>query len=394
MGAGLVRRQSTGGRGASILTGFKAARQAGFTHALVFDAGGRHDPAAVGSFLELSRKHSNDLVCGYARTSSAYPARARLARRMADAGACLAALSLAPKDVMCRLRVSPLAAVSQLSACIGLGRRAEFEFESLVRLMWMGLRLRELPVDPRPPADGVSHYQPVRDTLRIAGMSAKLFIIMLTRLPAVLISRSTGWSPAPGRRRIGGKRLSLRDVQHSRSQRVYGLSRHPCQVGLLALRLAQAPDLPAPTLLAYFKYASSGLSLGISGTWTTLADLRSLNLGREMEEITDPSKLTYDARGLIPCVVQQHDTGEVLMVAWMNEESVGLTLKTGTTWFWSRSRQELWNKGATSGNMQEVKELWADCDSDTLLVKVDSPGPACHTGNRTCFFKRVEGGVR
>ena len=69
------------------------------------------------------------------------------------------------------------------------------------------------------------------------------------------------------------------------------------------------------------------------------------------------------------------------MVAWMNEESVGLTLKTGTTWFWSRSRQELWNKGATSGNMQAVKELWADCDSDTLLVKVDSPGPACHTGN-------------
>ena len=116
MGAGLVRRQSTGGRGASILTGFKAARQAGFTHALVFDAGGRHDPAAVGSFLELSRKHSNDLVCGYARTSSAYPARARLARRMADAGACLAALSLAPKDVMCRLRVYPLAAVSQDSA--------------------------------------------------------------------------------------------------------------------------------------------------------------------------------------------------------------------------------------------------------------------------------------
>ena len=88
-----------------------------------------------------------------------------------------------------------------------------------------------------------------------------------------------------------------------------------------------------------------------------------------MEEITDPSKLTYDAKGLIPCVVQQYDTGEVLMVAWMNEE--------------------LWNKGVTSGNMQEVKELWADCDSDTLLVKVDSPGPACHTGNRTCFFKKL-----
>lgn len=92
-----------------------------------------------------------------------------------------------------------------------------------------------------------------------------------------------------------------------------------------------------------------------------------------MEQVTTAAELKYDDRGLIPCVVQQYDTGEVLMVAWMNEESVGLTLKTGTTWFWSRSRQELWNKGATSGNMQEVKELWADCDSDTLLVKVDSP---------------------
>lgn len=92
-----------------------------------------------------------------------------------------------------------------------------------------------------------------------------------------------------------------------------------------------------------------------------------------MEQVTTASELKYDACGLIPCVVQQYDTSEVLMVAWMNEESVGLTLKTGTTWFWSRSRQELWNKGATSGNMQEVKELWADCDSDTLLVKVDSP---------------------
>ena len=109
-----------------------------------------------------------------------------------------------------------------------------------------------------------------------------------------------------------------------------------------------------------------------------------------MIEVTTPAQLTYDERGLIPCVVQQYDTGEVLMVAWMNEESVGLTLERGTTWFWSRSRQELWNKGVTSGNMQQVRELWTDCDSDTLLVKVDSPGPACHTGARSCFFKRVE----
>lgn len=104
----------------------------------------------------------------------------------------------------------------------------------------------------------------------------------------------------------------------------------------------------------------------------------------------DLDKLTFDAAGLIPAVVQQHDTGEVLMVAWMNAASLRLTLETGTTWFWSRSRQELWNKGATSGNVQRVVELLADCDGDTLLVKVDSPGPACHTGNRSCFFRRLD----
>lgn len=108
-----------------------------------------------------------------------------------------------------------------------------------------------------------------------------------------------------------------------------------------------------------------------------------------MAEVVDPTSLKYDSQGLIPCVVQQWDTGEVLMVAWMNEESVRLTLERGTTWFWSRSRQELWNKGATSGNMHQLRELWADCDNDTLLAKVDSPGPACHTGNRSCFFKTV-----
>ncbi len=97
----------------------------------------------------------------------------------------------------------------------------------------------------------------------------------------------------------------------------------------------------------------------------------------------------FDAQGLIPCVVQQEGTGEVLMVAWMNRESLELTVKTGTTWFWSRSRQELWNKGATSGNMQQVKRLLVDCDADTLVCVVDSPGPACHTGHRSCFYREV-----
>ena len=101
------------------------------------------------------------------------------------------------------------------------------------------------------------------------------------------------------------------------------------------------------------------------------------------------ARVDFDERGLVPCVVQQAGTGEVLMVAWMSEESLRLTLETGTTWFWSRSRRELWNKGATSGNMQQVRRVLVDCDADTLLVEVDSPGPACHTGHRSCFFREL-----
>ena len=101
----------------------------------------------------------------------------------------------------------------------------------------------------------------------------------------------------------------------------------------------------------------------------------------------DLSALTWNDQGLIPAIVQQHDTGEVLMVAWMNQESLKKTLETSETWFWSRSRKELWHKGATSGNTQRVTEVRFDCDADTLLVQVDAAGPACHTGERTCFFR-------
>ncbi len=102
--------------------------------------------------------------------------------------------------------------------------------------------------------------------------------------------------------------------------------------------------------------------------------------------------LRYDDNGLIPAIVQQYDSGEVLMLAYMNAEALRLTQQTKVTWFWSRSRQELWNKGATSGNTQRVVELFYDCDADCLLIKVDSPGPACHTGHRSCFFRKVENG--
>lgn len=101
----------------------------------------------------------------------------------------------------------------------------------------------------------------------------------------------------------------------------------------------------------------------------------------------DVDALRYDAAGLIPAVVQQYDTKEVLMVAWMNQDAVRLTLRGPNAWFYSRSRQQLWEKGATSGNLQTVISIHVDCDADTLLLLVDQTGVACHTGTRTCFTR-------
>lgn len=101
------------------------------------------------------------------------------------------------------------------------------------------------------------------------------------------------------------------------------------------------------------------------------------------------SQLKFDERGLIPAIVQDADTNQVLMMAYMNRESLQATFDSGETVFWSRSRGELWHKGATSGNVQRVVDLWYDCDGDTLLVRVNPAGPACHTGNTTCFFTKL-----
>ena len=99
--------------------------------------------------------------------------------------------------------------------------------------------------------------------------------------------------------------------------------------------------------------------------------------------------IVYNADGLVPCIVQDAGTLEVLMMAWMSEESLALTHQRGETVFWSRSRRELWHKGATSGNTQKLVELRYDCDADTLLALVRPAGPACHTGERSCFFRTM-----
>jgi len=101
-------------------------------------------------------------------------------------------------------------------------------------------------------------------------------------------------------------------------------------------------------------------------------------------------ELKYDANGLIPAIVQDADTGEVLMMAWMNKASLADSIRTGKTHFWSRSRQKYWMKGESSGHTQEIKEILIDCDADTLLIKAKQHGAACHEGYKNCFFRRLE----
>ena len=102
------------------------------------------------------------------------------------------------------------------------------------------------------------------------------------------------------------------------------------------------------------------------------------------------SELKFNIDGLIPAIIQDFNSKQVLMLAYMNRESLEKTIQTQETWFWSRSRKELWHKGETSGHIQLVREIYFDCDSDTILILVDQTGAACHTGEVSCFFKRVE----
>ena len=109
-----------------------------------------------------------------------------------------------------------------------------------------------------------------------------------------------------------------------------------------------------------------------------------------MDGVSPDGEIAYNADGLVPAIVQEHGTGKVLMMAWMNAEALDRTLTTGRTWFWSRSRQELWCKGETSGDRQWVREAYYDCDGDVVLVVVEQEGQgACHTGECTCFFRAL-----
>jgi phosphoribosyl-AMP cyclohydrolase len=120
-----------------------------------------------------------------------------------------------------------------------------------------------------------------------------------------------------------------------------------------------------------------------------------MNDGRAVPDAANAvlSALKFDERGLVAAIAQQHDTGEVLMLAWMNRDAVAETLATGRVCYWSRSRQALWRKGESSGHVQQLKELRVDCDGDAILLRVEQTGPACHTGAHSCFFRAARDGA-
>ena len=108
-----------------------------------------------------------------------------------------------------------------------------------------------------------------------------------------------------------------------------------------------------------------------------------------MHDLEREFGLKWSERGLIPAIAQDASSGQVLMMAWMNAEALRLTIESGQAHYWSRSRKQLWHKGATSGNIQEVVSIHVDCDGDTILLQVQPAGPACHTGNQTCFYRQI-----
>lgn len=122
-----------------------------------------------------------------------------------------------------------------------------------------------------------------------------------------------------------------------------------------------------------------------------LHQTEKMKLGESVSLSETLDGLPYNSDGLVPAIAQQHDTKEVLMMAWMNRSAIEETLKTGRVCYWSRSRQSYWRKGESSGQVQFLKSMFFDCDGDTILLLVDQTGPACHTGRRNCFYNKVEG---
>ena len=191
----VIHRPLNSGKGAAVIVGFKAAGRAGFTHALQIDADGQHDRTVIPKFLTLGQKFPSALICGYPVYDQSVPLSRRFGRKLTNFWCAINSLSLSFEDAMCGLRLYPLEPVLALVENVKLGLRMQFDPEILVRLLWAGLRVKNIPVRVTYPEGGVSHFKAVADNVRISGMHAKLCVLMLTRLPIILFSRICGRDP-------------------------------------------------------------------------------------------------------------------------------------------------------------------------------------------------------
>lgn len=194
-GVRVIHRTVNGGKGAAVIDGFKVAGRAGYTHALQIDADGQHDRAALPKLLALGQKYPCTLICGYPVYDETVPKARLFGRKLTNFWAAVNSLSLSFEDAMCGLRLYPLDPVLGLVENAKIGRRMEFDPEILVRLLWAGVRIKNIPVRVTYPAEGVSHFNALTDNVRISLMHAKLCVLMLTRLPIILFSRICGRDP-------------------------------------------------------------------------------------------------------------------------------------------------------------------------------------------------------
>ena len=182
------------GKGAAVIVGFKAAVRMGYTHVLQIDADGQLDFSAVPNLIRLAQKFPHALICGTPQFDASAPPARKWGRRVTNFWCSVNSLSLSFGDAMCGLRIYPLDSALAICENARIGRRMEFDPEILVRLLWAGVRVKNVPVAVTYPKDGVSHYAPFKDTMRISWMHSRLFLQMATRMPIILWSRIFGWT--------------------------------------------------------------------------------------------------------------------------------------------------------------------------------------------------------
>lgn len=191
-GTSLVRLPENQGKGGAMIAGLQEAGRRGYSHALQIDADGQHDTADLPRFLELSRAHPDRIICGTPLYDESVPKARLYGRYLTHVWVWINTLSLAIRDSMCGFRVYPLQPTLALLDRVRIGRRMDFDVEVLVRLHWRGVQLVNVPTRVRYPTDGISHFDPLRDNVRISGMHAKLFFGMLLRAPLLLWRKLTG----------------------------------------------------------------------------------------------------------------------------------------------------------------------------------------------------------